>query len=57
MKFYHIAFHFFIEPLAAMICQNLNIKGISIVNMVNKINLYADDILLAIGDSEVTLNT
>ncbi len=38
-------FTIFIEPLAAAICQNSNIKLIQTLNIHHKISLYADDIL------------
>lgn len=39
-------FAIFIEPPAAAIRQNTNIKGIQDSNLQHKISLYADDILL-----------
>ena len=35
-----------IEPLAALIRKNINIRGIMVRNKQHKINLYTDNILL-----------
>uniref|UniRef100_A0AAR2LWN9 Reverse transcriptase domain-containing protein n=1 Tax=Pygocentrus nattereri TaxID=42514 RepID=A0AAR2LWN9_PYGNA len=48
-------FIIFIEPLAAKIRQNVNIKGIQTENTDHKISLYADDVLLFLGNSQTAL--
>uniref|UniRef100_A0A3B1ID19 Reverse transcriptase domain-containing protein n=1 Tax=Astyanax mexicanus TaxID=7994 RepID=A0A3B1ID19_ASTMX len=48
-------FSFFIEPLAATIQQNTNIKGIKTPSMEHKISLYADDILLFLQKPDISI--
>lgn len=46
---------YLIEPLAAAIRQNNNIKGIQDLNTQHKICLYADDLLLCLQDLHTSL--
>ena len=48
-------FAVFIEPLAAAIRQDRNIKGIQPQNIEHKISLYADDVLLFLQNSQTSL--
>lgn len=48
-------FAIFIEPRTAAICQNTNITGIHTENMVHRINLYADDVLLYLHNPSKSL--
>uniref|UniRef100_A0A0E9T217 Reverse transcriptase domain-containing protein n=1 Tax=Anguilla anguilla TaxID=7936 RepID=A0A0E9T217_ANGAN len=48
-------FTFFIEPLAAAIRQNENIKGIITHNTHHKISLYTDDVMLYYKILKITL--
>ncbi len=49
-------FAIFIEPLAAAIRQATVIKGIKCKNVEHKVSLYADDVLLFLQHSQITLS-
>uniref|UniRef100_A0A3Q2PLN4 Reverse transcriptase domain-containing protein n=1 Tax=Fundulus heteroclitus TaxID=8078 RepID=A0A3Q2PLN4_FUNHE len=44
-----------IEPLAQIIRDDINIKGIEISNEIHKISLYADDVLVYLSDPKSTI--
>ena len=49
-------FSIFVEPLAAAIRQNKNIKGIQLKKVEHKISLHAEDVLLFLQNSETHLS-
>lgn len=44
------------EPLAEVIRMNQSFKGVTIEGTLLKINLFADDVILTLTDSETSLS-
>lgn len=52
-----LLFSIYIEPLAQMIRQTKDIKGIGILGYIHKVKLYADDVLIYLNDPTELLPT